>query len=421
MNPSRRTFVRNFTAGVAGAVTLPGMINASTGFTLPARGDDRFWEKVRDQFPLSKERVYFNTGTVGPSPFPVQEAYKSAIDDLDKRGEYSGWDVARPKLASFLNVKTTEISLTHNTTESINIVAWGLPLKAGDEVILTTHEHAGNALPWLNRAKIDGIIIKTLSPANTADETLNRLNGLITPKTRVLAIPHITCTIGQVFPVREIATLGHDKGLWVMIDGAQAPGMIPVDVTAIGCDCYAASCHKWMCAPRGTGLLYVKEDLLDVVQPRFLGGNADLGWDLTNEPHEFKGYVPTAHRYDYGTQSAPLFIGVAAAVDYLNGIGMDAVSAYGNGLASLLQRQLLELGDRIEMLTPVEQQSRGSMIGFRLKSLPNDKFGELASKNGFRIRLVPESHLNSIRISTHIYNNEDEVMRFVGLVRDAVE
>jgi len=351
----------------------------------------------------------------------VQTALINSIEDLDKRGEYGGWEEARPKLAHFLNVDKDEISLTHNTTEAINILVWGLPLKQGDEVILTTHEHVGNALPWINRAKLDGIVLKTFSPAPTAEENLDRINDLITPKTRVIAIPHITCTIGQVFPVKEIAALGHSKGLWVFFDGAQAPGMFPVDLKDIGCDFYAASCHKWMCAPRGTGVLYVKKEMLEVVQTRFVGGYTDIGWDLTVDPHEFKGYVPTAHRYDYGTQSAPTFIGVAAAVDFLNGIGMEVIGRHGMLLATSLQEQLIQLGENVEMLTPTEAQSRGSIIGFRLKNLPNDKFGELASKNGFRIRLVPESHLNSVRISTHMYNNEEEVSRFIEVVKEAIK
>lgn len=427
MNSSRRTFIKQIAGGTAGAIALPAILPASPKLVslspqhVVQPDDEEFWGNVREQFPLNRERVYFNTGTIGPSPFPVQKAVQDSTEDLDRRGEYGGWEAARPKLASFVNVEESEISLTHNTTEGVNIIAWGLPLKRGDEVILTTHEHVGNALPWIARAKLDGIIIKTLSPAPTANENLNRHNDLISPKTRVIAIPHITCTVGQVFPVKEIATLAHDKDLWVFFDGAQAPGMLPVDLREIGCDFYAASCHKWMCAPRGTGFLYVKKEMLDVVQARFVGGNTDIGWDLTVTPHEFKGFVPTAHRYDYGTQSAPLFIGVAAAVDFLSAIGIKNISSYGSSLAATLQQKLIQLGENVEMLTPTEECSRGAMIGFRLKTMANDKFGELASKKGFRIRLVPESHLNSIRISTHLYNTLEEVERFVEVVKEAVE
>jgi len=424
METSRRTFIEQVARGVIGTWVLTAVPETSSARyviaqneTIPA-DDEQFWRAVRDQFPLTHDRIYLNNGTVGPSPYVVREAVKAAIDNLDMTGEYGGWEVARPKLARFVNVDESEVSLTHNVTEGINVVAGGLPLNRGDEVIMTTHEHVGNALPWLNRARLDGIVIKAFKPAQTAAENLNRINDLITRNTRVIAIPHITCTIGQVFPAKEVSKLGHDKGLWVFLDGAHGPGTTLLDLRDIGCDCYASCGHKWMCGPKGTGFLYVKKDLLDVVQARWVGGYSDIGWDLTTDPVEFKGYVPTAHRYDFGTQNAAIYIGLAAAVDFLYHIGMENVVRRGTSLATMLQKELLKLGEKVEMLTPTEDQSRGFVVGFRLKNMPYDKFGDYATKKGFRIRLVGEGHLNSIRISTHIYNNPDEVMKFVDAVRE---
>ena len=158
--------------------------------------------------------------------------------------------------------------------------------------------------------------------------------------------------------------------------------------------------------------------MLDVCQAKWIGGYSDTGWDLTTERPEFKGYVPTAHRYDFATQNAAIFIGLAAAVDFLYHIGMESVVHRGKALAEHLQQELLKLGDKVDMLTPTEEQSRGSIVGFRLKNMPHDKFGEHASKKGFRIRLVGENHLNSIRVSTHIYNNFDEVNKFLAAVKE---
>ena len=421
---SRRRFSRKVTGGIVGTWALSSVPETSSArYILPdgdevPPDDEEFWKVVRDQFPLSHDRVYFNNGTIGPSPYVVLESVRKAMESTDTTGEYGGGEIARPKIAKFVNVDESEISLTHNVTEGINIVAGGLPLKRGDEVILTTHEHVGNALPWLNRARLDGIVIKTLKPATTADENLNRINDLISRNTKVIAIPHITCTIGQVFPVNEIATLGHDKGLWVFFDGAHGPGTTKLDLKDMGCDFYATCCHKWLCGPKGTGFLYVRKELLDIVQAHWVGGYSDAGWDVTVDPPEFKGYVPTAHRYDFATQNAALYIGVAAAVDFFYHIGMSNVLRRGTALASHLQTELLKLGDKVEMLTPTEERSRGFVVGFRLPNIPYDKFGEHASKKGFRIRLVPESHLNSIRVSTHLYNNMEEVDRFVEAVRE---
>ncbi len=416
--------MKTLSGGVAGAISLAAFTDSSAARPIRVMGeritadDELFWKVVRDQFPLTRDRVYFNNGTMGPSPFPVVQALRKGLENIDVSGEYGGWEVARPKLATFVNVAEEEISLTHNVTEGINVIAGGLPLKRGDEVIMTTHEHVGNALPWLNRMRLDGIVIKTLKPAPTSAENLNRINDLITRRTRVIAIPHITCTTGQVFPVKEIATLGHDKRLWVFFDGAHGPGMTMLDLKDIDCDFYATCGHKWMCGPKGTGFLYVKKEMLDIVQARWVGGYSDTGWDLTVDPPEFKGYVPDAHRYDFATQNAAIYIGLAASVDFLYNIGMENIVRRGNLLAGILQAELLKLGDKVEMLTPTEEASRGFVVGFRLKNIAFDKFGEHATKKGFRIRLVPESHLNSVRVSTHMYNSPEEVRNFIEAVKE---
>ncbi len=420
---SRRNFIKTVTGGIIGGMALISVpknslaryIISNTETIFPE--DETFWRVVRDQFPLAKNPIYLNNGTMGPSPYVVIEAIKSAIDHVDSTGEYGGWEVARPRLAKLVNVDESEISLTHNVTEGINVVAWGLPLKRDDEVIMTTHEHAGNALPWLNRAKYDGIVIKTLKPAMTAEENLNRINDLITTKTRAIAIPHITCTVGQIFPGKEISQLGHEKGLWVFLDGAHGPGMLNLDLKDIGCDFYATCCHKWMCGPKGTGFLYVRKEMLDVCQAKWIGGYSDIGWDMTTDSPEFKGYVPTAHRYDFATQNASIYMGLGAAIDFLYHIGMENVMRRGKAMAGYLQQELLKLSDRVDMLTPIEERSRGFVVGFRLKKMPYDKFGEYATQKGFRIRLVSEGHLNSIRISTHIYNNYDEVNKFLEILK----
>ena len=424
MKNTRRDFIRQVAGGTIGAWALITVPETSQARYVIANDqnvsptDETFWQVVRDQFPLTRDRIYLNNGTMGPSPYVVLEAVKNSLTSIDTGGDYGGWDVARPRLAKFVGVDESEISLTHNVTEGINVVAWGLPLKRGDEVIMTTHEHVGNALPWLNRSRKDGIKIKTFVPAPTASENLNRINDLITKKTRAIAIPHINCTIGQVFPAKEITKLGHDKGLWVYLDGAHGPGMLNLNLKDIGCDFYATCCHKWMCGPKGTGFLYVKKEMLDVVQARWVGGYSDTGWNVTVDPPEFKGYVQTAHRYDFATQNAAIYIGLNAAVDFLYHIGIENTVQRGHALAAHLQQELLKLGDKVEMLTPTEQRSRGSVIGFRLKNISYDKFGEYVSKKGFRIRLVGESHLNSIRVSTHIYNSFDEVNKFIDVVKE---
>ena len=414
----RRDFIRSSLLATSGVAIGP-WIYAKDKSNERGKEDD-FWQQVRRQFPLTDQRTYFNNGTIGPMPRPVVDAVRKKMEGLNEWGEYSGHDDSREVVSRFVGVSKDEISLTHNTTEGINIVASGLRLEAGDEVIMTSHEHAGNALPWLNQNVQRGVVLRTFEPAPTADESLSRLKGLITARTRGIAIPHITCTTGHRLPIEAVCALGRERGLWTFVDGAHGPGTERLNLREMGCDFYAACGHKWLMAPAGTGFLYVRRDKLEDLKPHHIGAYSDLGWELSLDKQELHGYVPTAHRFDYGTQSAALAHGLIAAIEFNETIGGARMSAYSCGLATSLMEGLNSLGRGVEILTPQEEGSRSAMVGFRLPGIGFREFGRIASENKFRIRLVPESGLNSIRVSTHVYNNRSEVDRFVSLVEKVI-
>ncbi|MGB3946627.1 MAG: aminotransferase class V-fold PLP-dependent enzyme [Bacteroidia bacterium] len=420
----RRTFLKHFVSATFTGVILPSLSNSIVNGTpfvpfklLSFDDSELYWKSIREQFPLKKTRIYLNNGTMGPSPYTVIEQLQKALLDANTNGEYVGHEVAREKIATFLNVKVSEIALTHNTTEGLNIVALGLPLKKGDEVIMTTHEHVGNAAPWLNVAKMRGIIIKTFIPALTAQENLERVESLITAKTKAIAVPHITCTTGIVLPVKQITALAKNKNILVCIDGAHGPGSKFIDIKDIGCDFYASCGHKWLMGPLGTGFLYVNENLLDVLQPYNVGAYAVDKWELSEKKQLLESFVPTAHRYDYGTQSPYSYIALAEALNFISSIGVKRVEERSHKLATYLQQQLLTLDNKIEMLSSLETESRSTMIGFKLKNTELEQFEKKAAENQFRIRGVREANLNSVRISTHIYNNFEEIDAFVDFVK----
>ncbi len=418
MPASRRTFIRTVAGGAVGGALLYSFPHTARAryvlvSDLPIPSDDEhFWSVVRDQFPLQTEPLFLNNGTMGPSPYVVIDAITTELQGVDRHARYGGWEEVRPRIARFVGAEPEEISLTHNVTEGISIVACGLPLKRGDEVIMTDHEHAGNAVPWLARAKRDGIVIRTFSPAWHAAETLERINSLINPRTRAIAVPHITCTLGQVLPAKEICKLGHDKGLWVMIDGAHTPGMLPLDLHDLGCDFFATCGHKWMMGPKGTGFLYVRRSMVDILEPYWVGAGVDTGWDVRTGSLTLKS---DAHKFDFGTQSSPLYVGLGAAIDFLHHLGMNNVSGRGQALAGRLRNGLTELGDRVEILTPDEPGSHGSVVAFRPKNIAFDKLhGALLQDYHIVTRQVPENGINCNRISTHIYNSAGEVDRFLA-------
>jgi len=421
MKYNRRNFIRSASliaaASFAEMEAFASMQMLKTDDEMVAADDEVYWDNVRQLFPLMRNMMYLNNGTMGPSPYPVIEAVRDGMMEADHHGGYGGWEATSGRLANFLGADETEIALTHNVTDGINIACWGLPLKKGDEVILTTHEHVGNAFPWLNRRKLHGIEIKTFTPAPTAAETLNRIDALITKKTRAIAVPHIPCTQGQVLPVKEICALAKSKDIYSVIDGAHGPGMMPLDLHDIGCDTYASCSHKWMLGPKGTGFLYVRKDFQDVLQPYTVGGGSDNAkWNMDSDPIIMGEYASSAHRYYGGTQALGLYKGVNAAIDFIETIGIDNIYNRIKSLGKYTQDRLLEFGDRVELLTPTEEQSRGAINGFRIRKMPYEKFIELCYAKKIRIRGVAENGLNSLRVSTHIYNNKAEIDALMDLL-----
>lgn len=412
---TRRTFLQHLGLGL-GLPSLAGFTFADQSrpeFPSPTLPEEDYWKALRGQFPLTPQRTYLNNGTFGPAPFAVLDAVEKSNRDVNTSGEYGNTDQERVQLAKFFGINTTEFSITHNTTEGINIMAWGVPLQAGDEVILTTHEHVGNALPWLNRAKYEGIVLRTFEPKGKQEENLTAIQNLIGPKTKVIAIPHVTCTTGLVFPLQEICRLAKSKGILTAIDGAHGAGTFDLNLHALGCDFYAGCFHKWMLGPSGTAFLYVREESLEKLRPIMVGGHSDTGWDMTSTPPTLAGYVPSARRFDYGTQSKSLAVGMVAATDFHAQIGKDRIETRLKTLNQYVFDGLSEMNSKLDILTPEEKESRISLLSFQPKNMSYQTCGNALGKAGFRIRQVPEGGVNAIRISAHVYNTKEELDAFL--------
>jgi cysteine desulfurase/selenocysteine lyase len=430
MSENRRDFLKT-SAKIGTLSVLPFLCNneiLANPFTPQKSLPDEFnneqsWLELRKQFPLSNNRIYFNNGTMGPSPYAVIEAVNKKMLMVDTNADYGGWEESRKTLARFVKVEESEICLTHNVTEGINIICWALDLKAGDEILITNHEHVGGALPWLNRARLENLTVNYFEIGKNANETLQNLEKKITPKTKVIAVPHIICTIGQIQPIKEIVKLGKEKNIKVFVDGAHGTGMLNLNLKELDCDYYASCCHKWLCGPKGTAFLYVKKEALKDLKAYYVGAGSDNGWNVVNPPNpSMTGYADTAHRFDYGTQNASIWAGVDAAIELWEKIGMEKIEARVKYLATHLQNGLLNLkNNNIEMLTSTEPTSRGAVIAFKLKNMDYTKFQTLATGAGFRVRVVPENGVNCIRVSTHIYNSIEEINQFVAFTEKLVK
>ena len=425
---TRRDALRTLGAGLPalGGLGLAGRSADARPAPLPALapadpGDDAFWALVRAQYPLTHDRVYFNTGGLGPAPYPVLEAQAATIRDLQRVAEtgHDRLEAARAPVAAFLGVPPDALAFVRNATEATSTIASGLrALRRGDEVLFESHAHPGGSIPWMSRAKQDGLTVRVFDPvAPTPEALLERIERALTPRTKVLQVSHITAPTGIRMPVAELAALARRRALWFHVDGAQAAGMGPLNVGALGCDSYAVSCHKWMGAPHGTGLLYVRPDRFDAVAPTEVGAYSD-GPDGYRLPDRLN-YAPSARRYEPGTRDAAPVVATAAAAAFLTGIGLDRIGTYGRGLAARCADGLRAIPS-VDVLSPTHPALATSITTFRTGRLRYDALNARLGEAGLRCRIVTEAGLDAVRVSTHLFNSAAEVDRLVAAVRQIV-
>ena len=425
---NRKEFLGSVAAAAAGSIVGGAGLRLHAAQKGPASAawpevktyDESFWKFLRGQFPLTKDRAYLNTGGLGASPFAVIDAVKAKMDELEAISETGHnpqtWDRIKGAAGNLLGCSPDELAFTRNTTEGINIVANGLPLKRGDEVILTTQEHVGNALTWLVLQKREGIVLRLFEPSVLSQqENLDRIARLITKRTRLISIPHAVTTTGLIMPVNAIAEMARAKKIWFFVDGAQTAGMFPFSLHEIGCDAYATSGHKWLLGPKETGLLYVRNEMLDTVQAKSVGAYSDGGFDF------LKGTVAlndTAQRYEYGTVSVPLRVGLGAAIDFIMKVGIDRVWDRDRTLSTRLFDGLRTIPD-VNLLSPADPAMRSAMITFMHAKIPHLELQNQLNTYNLRTRSVTEGGMAALRVSTHIYTMPEEVDRVLEGVRKA--
>lgn len=284
---SRREALLALSSGAAAALSAPKPAAAQP--QTPRSLSD--WGQVRERFAIEPGLSYLNTGTFGP---PLLEALD--IETKDRLAMSRNYPVhfvdhymtknlpdLVGQMASFVGALPDEIAFTTGSTESMSYIANGLDLREGDEILATTHEHQAGAYPWILAGKRRGCWLRLApfkTPVTRSQEVVDAIAAAITPRTRVLSICHINYTDGFIMPVKELVALGKSRGLITVVDGAQAIGMIDLNIRDIGCDFYAGSLHKWLGCPYGTGLLYVRDGMRDKLWPSVVEGYD--GWDDTD-------------------------------------------------------------------------------------------------------------------------------------------
>jgi selenocysteine lyase/cysteine desulfurase len=403
---SRKKFIQQSGLAIAGLI-LPKIALANASAQSQGTLDDG---GIINDFTIDENTIFLNNGTMGPSPKPVVDAMIEGLEDVTKHTLYGRRKVeAIDNLAAFVGANKDEICLTNNVTHGINIMVWGVPLKVGDEIILTTHEHVGNATPWLYRAQQDKLKVKSVPLGATAHETFEIIKKAITPKTKVLALPHMPCSTGQILPLKEICAYAKSKNIFTCIDGAHGTGMLQLNLKDIGCDYYASCGHKWLLAAQGTGFLYVNKEKLNLLKPKFYGAEGTAEFNTVVKDPYLKLRTDVAARFMYGTQSGALWNSVTAAINYQNNLGRDNIENYVKDLSKYLYEGLSQFNSKLNILTPLEEKSRGGVIAIKLKNKETkDLYTALVLKK-IITRYVAENNINCLRISTHIYNNKNQI------------
>ncbi|MEB3210614.1 MAG: SufS family cysteine desulfurase [Leptolyngbyaceae bacterium] len=402
--------------------------------------------RVRPDFPIlhqevhGKPLVYLDNAATSQKPSVVLDAleqYYKADNSNVHRGVHTlsaratdAYEGARDKVARFVNAAhREEIIYTRNASEAINLVAysWAMNhLSAGDEIILTVMEHHSNLIPWQFVAQRTGAVLKFVELTETEEFDLDQFKALLSDRTKLVSVVHVSNTLGCINPVQEITAIAHEFGAKVLIDACQSVPHMPVDVQAIGCDWLVASGHK-MCAPTGIGFLYGKKDVMRSMPP-FLGG----GEMIADVFLESSTYADVPHRFEAGTPAIAEAIALGAAVDYLTNIGMEKIYDYEHELTAYLFKQLATLPEvRVYGPKPAEDGTgRAALASFTTGAVHPHDLSTILDQSAIAIRAghhcTQPLHRylgaqSTARASLYFYNTREEIDTFIESLKEAIE
>jgi isopenicillin-N epimerase len=412
MTHSRRDLVRHAGAWLA---TVSALKAAPAN---PAAGNEDYWRMVKRQFPLEDKLIYLNAANVCPASRGVLDRHLEYLRDFQanpsfqNRMKYEAMaERARGKAGALLGCDKEEIAFTRNTSESTNTVVNGLDLREGDEIVITAHNHPSNNDSWKVKAKRHRLVVKEAVvpiPAKSQQQLIDSIASLVTPRTKVIAVTHLTNTTGNAYPAKAIASLARQKNIWMHLDGAQTLGALNVNLRDIGCDSYAGSAHKWLMGPLEAGLLYVRTERMSELWPQVV----TAGWS---------DKVAGARKFEvYGQRDNPRLVAVEAALDFLHLIGMEHVDARLRALVKRGKEQLAVIPG-VELKTSLDPQLSGGVIKFNVKNKAlKEVYDGLWTRHRIAIAQTAAGDAQGLRLSPHIYNTMEEIDQAVAAVKEMV-
>jgi len=419
---SRRSFVTGALATIRGSALLlaadqSALLAEAEELTSASRADDLcrdYWRLVQRQFRLEPGLLYFNNASLGPSPALVAdatEAFRRQLDAFPSRYMWGGWneekEAVRSKAAGLLDASSEEIALIHNTTEGMNLIASSLDLEPGDEVVLADHEHPSGTVPWQYWQEQKGVrLVRPVLPILPSDpgEITEIYRRAITPRTRVISMCHVINTNGLILPVKEVSEMARERGILIAVDGAQAPGMIDVDLHELGCDFYAASSHKWLFSPKGVGVFYARQASQPLLKPLIVC----RGW----ENRSIRSFE------NYNTRNLPEVLGLGVAFDFQNLLRPARRQARIYQLKGFFRDRIAD-DPALAIKTPASDELSCGIITVEVVGRDVREVAKVLGER-YRIDCRPmTSHdLNGLRISLSVFNTEDQVDVLVAALRE---
>jgi len=380
----------------------------------PADANEGFWRSVREQFLMPADLAVMNAANLCPSPAPVVEALVAATRDMDRDPSFpnrvkmgEGKEATRKLLAEFLRVTPEEIILARNTSEANNLVSSGLDLKPGDEVLLFSDNHPSNLEAWKVKARRFGYTVKVVDQVNPhpGDEYyLDAFTRQMTDKTKVLGFTHLTSTVGDLLPARELCRRARERGVLTLVDGAQSLGVMDVDLSDMQPDFYTGSGHKWPCGPKEVGVLYVNKAVHPRIWPSIVSA--------------YPGAIGLSKTFEsFGQRDEPAIIAFGEALRFQTRLGRPAIQARARALSEALLSGLRKI-DGVKLWTHPHRGRSVAVVSFQPGSLDVPKLAAaLYEKDRIAGAPRPGTDRGGLRFSPHFYNLHAEVERALAAIQ----
>jgi len=389
------------------------------------------WREARAAMMLDPEVTYLNTGSYGILARAVFERVtalrgamtRNPVDFLWRRqGPELLWR-ARDRLAQFLHVDPRRLVFTQNVSVSINVVAASLCLASPGEVLLTDHEYGAMRYVWERSAQRQGLTLRTVQlpePARDGAQLIDAITSAFRPATRLLQISHIFYTTGTIVPLREICAEARRRGILTVVDGAHAPGMIPLNLPELQCDFYGANLHKWFCAPVGAGFLYAAPGQEDRLQPLHISWGWHYDRSRPDERDEFGG-TPRLRSFEFeGSRDITPWLVVPECIELIAGIGLSAIRQRHQSLSDHVRRRLREIPG-LHQATADHPELRGGITAYRVGPVNLPLIRRiLHEEHRIEVNVIEALAGNYLRVSTHFYNDEAEVDRLATMLPEAL-